>query len=297
MLQRLRQFVGSTETIHVEEMKEENVAYVNVVSSVELLPEGYSFSLENIIAHNYRGFIKCDPKNFCGVTIRFTDSICPVTHNLFRSGKLNTVGAKTIQHARYSAQVVRQYLSRINGIYIGPDGKLVYRNLIQNTVFLNCRTVLLTAVYNLCKKPNLSHISSIAQDIARWDPDTFPGLMFLAWLKPRQSCTCKKIKKKTGCNCTIRFIIYESGKIVITGGNTTQSVSKSIKLLDLLFSDTDFVTDQDNQIIHNRINARKKELLKNYIQFEGYTKQNANTSVSESFDVLSVIQPKKKRKK
>ena len=99
MLQNLEKFVSNAKCIQSEALEYDKLSYTNIVSTVKLLPPGYSFSLESIISHKYMGFIKCDPKSFCGITIKITDSIGATTHNLFRSGMLNTIGAKTIEHA------------------------------------------------------------------------------------------------------------------------------------------------------------------------------------------------------
>ena len=152
----------------------------------------------------------------------------------------------------------------------------------------------MTALYDLGKKPNLVYISKIAQEISRWDPDRFPGLMFLAWLSPRNKCNCIKTKKKANCKCTIRFIIYDTGKIVISGGKTISIINRAIKILRELFLDEDFITDEKYQSIRNRSKYRREDILKNCIQFNGFTE---NDITKPKFNVLSLVPAKKKTRK
>jgi TATA-box binding protein (TBP) (component of TFIID and TFIIIB) len=209
----------------------------------------------------YGGFIKSVPVKFSAIVFRTKDSIGGPTHLLFRSGKMNTMGAKTVEHAKFSAQLMRQYISQIVGLYIeAATNRIIVSDLSNRSVFNNFTTQLIVATGKLTKRPNLKSLLSTAQELSTWNPELFPGLRFKIWLRPQSKCKCVSKPAKQNCKCTVQVVIFDTKKIGITGARSILDINNACKLLDLLFDDAEFVTDDPLLPSHLRNQARK-ELL------------------------------------
>lgn len=273
MFSSLKRLVSETRLVKPIDLQYELncLQYNNFNTTVRLVPEGYVLPLECILAYNSAGFIKCTPRRFAAITIRLRTVLGNCTHLIFRSGKMNIVGAKTVDYARYSAQYIRCYISRIKGPFLLDNG-IVLSNIVGRTVFQNFRIQLIVVSASLNCRPKLDHILEMAPDLAKWTPDLFPGLQFRVWIKPRQECTCIRKKGKFGCKCNVRVILFDTGKIVITGNRSIEAVNTTLSLLNELFLQQEYVSTDPLLPSHLRYNARK-ELLLNSIEFTGFTRE------------------------
>jgi len=298
MLASLERFVRDTTLISVDPIVSKRLKYQNVVTTVKLIPDGYVLALESIVSFYYGGFIKCTPKRFSGVVFRFKDSLGTITHSIFRSGKINIAGAKTIEHARFGAQCIRQYIARVPGAYI-QNGKLSLLSLVQNTIFSGFAIRLMVVSATLNRRPNLKKIMDVAPDLSKWAPDRFPGMRFLIWVRPRDKCQCesKSIKKSNNCNCTVTAILFDTGKFNLTGCKRFADVNSAVHLLNILFEDDSFISNDPLMPSHLRNKQRKELLQSDYVQFKGVnTKETKQKIQTKEFDVFSFV-PLKKRVK
>lgn len=273
MFDSLRRLIENT-TLKVPtpvELERDALQYNNFNTTLRILPENYVLPLENILAHNSGGFLKCTPRLFCAITIRLKTVLGICTHLIFRSGKMNVVGAKTLGYARYSAHYVRLYVASIVGPFLNGD-KIYLSNLNGCTVFEGFRVRLIVVSANLKCLPRLDYLLDVAPDVAKWNPGLFPGMQFRVWISPRHECTCVKKRGKVGCKCNVRVILFDTGNIVITGSRTFADVNTTLELLRNLFSNEEFLMKDPLVDSSQRFEARKQLLLKK-IEFTGFTKR------------------------
>ena len=112
---------------------------------------------------------------------------------IFSSGKMISIGGNSVKKAKDQLNHAKFFLVKEHMI---QDTKLIPK--VQNIV----------ATIDLGKKLLLEKISSNISS-ANYDPQIFPGII----LKSLNSCT---------------FLIFASGKIVLTGAKSIKEVSKSL---------------------------------------------------------------------
>lgn len=297
MLADLISFVKNTELVSIDPIVSERFKYQNVVTTVKLLPDDYAMALESIVAYYYGAFMKCTPKRFSGLIFRLKDSQGTLTHSLFRSGKMNIAGAKTIEHARFGAQCIRQYISRVPGAYI-YNGKLSAISLIQNTVFSNFTVRLMVVSATMDKRPNLKSIMDVAPELSKWSPERFPGMRFLMWVRPQNQCKChhlkKAPKKSNNCNCTVTAMLFDTGKFNLTGCKRFSDVNTAMYLLKMLFEDDTYTTTDPLLPSHLRNKQRKELLQSNIVSFTGLELGKQKILPNTEFDPFNYV-PLKKR--
>jgi hypothetical protein len=84
-------------------------------------------------------------------------------------------------------------------------------------------------------RPNLRALVEFVGDVTSWAPGLFPGLKLLTWLKPRHLCQCKRRKKNKSCECNCRALVFDTGKMIITGCETISQVHQANTLLQQFF--------------------------------------------------------------
>ncbi len=118
---------------------------------------------------------------------------------IFPSGKMISIGTKSIN------QSIKQLEYSMN---------LMHRNNLVENVVLNPIVRNIVATWNVGQKIDLN---SLAADLPKsvYEPEQFPGLI----IKVSQSCT---------------FLIFSSGKVVITGAKSEEEIKSSIKKIAVL---------------------------------------------------------------
>jgi len=280
--------------INIKQVLEETVALdikstkthiVNVVGTVELLKQGESLCLE-AISVALSGMVKFEPKRFAAVVLRIKDSISTTACLVFRSAKFVIVGAKSKYHSLYAAQNYRQIIEPIEGVYRNGDHLGVF-NLVGRTQFNKWGIRNIVAHSDLGCRPNLKILTELASEIMAWDPELFPGLKLLVWLKPKNLCKCVKKKKNKSCKCNSRVLLFDTGKTVYTGCKTLADVNRSADLVQTLLLDINL--HEKEAIEQDRFNARRKKILDAaYIEFAGFRQTNRTVinTTNSSFDIL-----------
>lgn len=112
-------------------------------------------------------------------------------------------------------------------------------------------------------------------DVATWDPEMFPGLKILVWLRPRSACKCKSMKKNMSCDCNVRVVIFDTGKVNIPGCKRFRDVQLANKLLRDLVEDEDFHDSTKQLPRSQRFEARRQKILKakRYLDVEDFIRK------------------------
>ena len=182
-----------------------------------------TFKIQNIVASskpvtNYiylnkffkENFENCkyNPKSFPGLSYRIPK--LKTTLLLFKSAKINCTGAKNLESIQKSYEKIYEVLSKDYSMH-----KLEYK--IQNMVVVADfkQKIDLYELYYLLEEENVDY-----------DPEQFPGVIY-------------KFDNST------TFLIFYSGKIVLTGAKSTESISQVVKafgkkLINLLRKNSSF---------------------------------------------------------
>ena len=138
-----------------------------------------------------------EPEQFPGLVYRSKN---PKTATLlFRSGKANCTGAKNIEDARKTIDIISEKLEKL--------GVEVYKNLdiiIQNIV----------AISDLGGELNLNEVAmGLGLENTEYEPEQFPGLVY-------------RIKEPK-----VAMLLFGSGKIVCTGARKVSDISVAVDKL------------------------------------------------------------------
>jgi TATA-box binding protein (TBP) (component of TFIID and TFIIIB) len=214
---------------------------VNFVSTVTYLPPNSVCKLPLLhIALNLGSCAQYSPRLFAAVIINFELS----TILLFASGKAVIVSGLSIEHTRYVSQAFRTVLGCIQCVFHDKESNQTeIGTLNRTTVFINCRVHNIVSHANLdvgCKI-DLQAMCDVAPGCCKWEPDFFPGLKCKIWLNEDYQCKCpsgfiapvdrdneiikKVIGKARKCECSLKVLIFDSGKFVITGARRTVDVN------------------------------------------------------------------------
>lgn len=259
----------------------------NIVSTAKLLKEKETICLESLVMY-LGGMAKYAPKKFAAAILRIKDSISTTTCLVFRSGKLVVVGSQSEHHSIYSTQMYRQIIENVNSVYKSNRG-LIHSNLVGRTELSSCRITNIVAHVKLKHRPDLKLLSELAADLTAWNPDLFPGLKLLVWLKPKNNCKCIKKKKNKSCACNCRALIFDTGNVVITGCKNLEDVKLSKKLIGMLLDDPDLHNKEEEPAKKDRSLKRREKIIKSScIEFIGW---------KEEVSLFDMVQPIKKNGK
>jgi TATA-box binding protein (TBP) (component of TFIID and TFIIIB) len=182
----------------------------NMVCTVRLLPKGQTFDLRFITQR----LINSHLKSFAGMVIEHTDAVNRSTALLFSSGSMVIVSQESHYHAIHTAQRIRLVLETITG----KQGVTVFEGFtVQNVVgnsYFGC-LIDLKAMCDACPTD------------CNWEPDNFPGLKLPVYKTPEQRCVCN-FKK---CQCEIMALIFDRGKVVMTGARSIGEINYVSKRL------------------------------------------------------------------
>jgi transcription initiation factor TFIID TATA-box-binding protein len=138
-----------------------------------------------------------EPEQFPGLVYRLSD---PKTATLlFRSGKANCTGAKTIDDVRKTVDIIADKLKKLN-VKVNKNLDIVVQNMV--------------ATADLGGELNLDEVAiAFGLENVEYEPEQFPGLVY-------------RVKDPK-----VVMLLFGSGKIVCTGGRNTDDVSIAVQNL------------------------------------------------------------------
>jgi len=138
-----------------------------------------------------------EPEQFPGLVYRLTQ---PKTVTLlFRSGKANCTGAKSIKEVETTIEVIARILKKL-GVEVYKNPEIVIQNIV--------------ATSDLGGELNLSDTAiSLGLENVEYEPEQFPGLVY-------------RIREPK-----VAMLLFGSGKIVCAGARNTEDVSKAVEKL------------------------------------------------------------------
>ncbi len=224
---------------------------VNCVSTTTLLPPGGVYKLPlSAISRRLGPCAQYAPALFAALIVKLTDSTRKSTALVFASGKIVVVSGLTLNHTRYMSQMVRYIVEQVQCVMRDTNGAIQPRgSLVGRTVFRDCHIHNIVGHSFLGHRIDLQCMCTAAPSCCKWLPDLFPGLKCKIWLTAEHACVCRsKVKnetapvaddpdlrlvlgrsgggaKKSSCVCSVRVLIFDSGKIVLTGGRCVRDVN------------------------------------------------------------------------
>jgi transcription initiation factor TFIID TATA-box-binding protein len=138
-----------------------------------------------------------EPEQFPGLVYRLKN---PKTATLlFKSGKANCTGAKTIEDVRTTIKIIGEKLEKI-GVKIHKNPEVVVQNIV--------------ATADLNGELNLSEVAiSLGLTNVEYEPEQFPGLVY-------------RIREPK-----VAMLLFGSGKIVCAGARKIEDVSLAVEKL------------------------------------------------------------------
>jgi len=138
-----------------------------------------------------------EPEQFPGLVYRLKE---PKTATLlFRSGKANCTGAKTIEDVRKTVDIIAKKLKDM-GIEVYKNPEIVIQNIV--------------AISDLGTELNLNDVAmGLGLENVEYEPEQFPGLVY-------------RLKEPR-----VAMLLFGSGKIVCTGARKVEDVSRAVDKL------------------------------------------------------------------
>ena len=172
---------------------EDEVKVENIVASVNLADRLDLDKINREAPEN----VEYEPEQFPGLVFRISE---PKTATLlFRSGKANCTGAKSVDDVHLAVSKLIDRLSSM-GITVNKNPKVTIQNIV--------------ATYDLKTGLNLNEVaSSLGYENVEYEPEQFPGLVYRLE-SPR-----------------LVVLLFGSGKIVCTGAKDVESIKEGIKII------------------------------------------------------------------
>jgi transcription initiation factor TFIID TATA-box-binding protein len=135
-----------------------------------------------------------EPEQFPGLVYRLNN---PKTATLlFRSGKANCTGAKTMEDVQTTIRIIAEKLEKI-GVKVNKNLEIVIQNMV--------------ATADLGGELNLNEVAvSLGLENIEYEPEQFPGLVY-------------RIKEPR-----VAMLLFGSGKIVCAGARKIEDVSLAV---------------------------------------------------------------------
>jgi len=150
----------------------------------------------DMIAQELEG-AEYEPEQFPGLVYRLKE---PKTATLlFRSGKANCTGAKTIEDVKRTVEIIKKKLGDL-GIEVYKNPEIVIQNIV--------------AISDLETELNLNDVAmGLGLENVEYEPEQFPGLVY-------------RLKEPR-----VAMLLFGSGKIVCTGARRIEDVSRAVEKL------------------------------------------------------------------
>jgi len=216
---------------------------VNIVSTVRIIAETpdkkYRLPLQSLSMF-FGPASQYAPVQFAANIVKLKTSTTNSTALIFGSGNIVFVSTLTNYHTRFTSQLFRVIIEQVKcAMKSAEDGVVYVGSLLGRTVFQHNVTHNIVGHAYLGVRVDLQALHNANPSGCKWLPDVFPALKCSIWLVEDQKCICKKarvtddaevvaliskaIKRK--CACTIKCLIFDSGRIVITGGRQIADVT------------------------------------------------------------------------
>lgn len=138
-----------------------------------------------------------EPEQFPGLVYRLKEERTAIL--LFRSGKANCTGAKTIESVQKTIMTVSKKLEEA-GLPVVKDPEITVQNIV--------------AVYDLKSELNLNAIAiTLGLERVEYEPEQFPGLVYRV-SEPK-----------------VVMLLFGSGKVVCTGAKQVEDIESGVETL------------------------------------------------------------------
>lgn len=291
---------------------------VNMVSTTSILPPGYRLPLKELSA----AMGPCSqyaPVQFAANILKFTTSTTDSTILVFASGKLVLVSAVSENHTRYMNQFFRVIIEQIKCVMLKNE-KLWFGTLMGRTVFENNVTHNVVGHGDLGMKINLNALRDANPGSVKYLHDSFPAAKCSVWLTEDCKCHCSEgtggsqppmaadeipaeelekmpnlkraLKKK--CHCTIKCLCFDTGKIVMIGGEKVRDVNavfyKMQQMIPQFQTTKQFVLPKEEQFEH-KIGAMlvQRDYDTSAISAIAQQKKKTNSTMSPHEEIALVI--------
>ncbi|MFH1420544.1 MAG: TATA-box-binding protein [Candidatus Aenigmatarchaeota archaeon] len=169
-----------------------NIKIQNIVASTNLQKDIPLNDLLHVLESS-----EYEPGEFPGLIYRLDDP--KVASLIFRNGKINCVGAKSMKEAEEGMKKIVAKLKKV-GVYVNEtDIKIKVENIV--------------ASIDLKKELNLDKLA-FALEGSEYEPDQFPGLVY-RMTEPK-----------------VAFLLFSSGRIVCAGAKRISQVQNAVKALE-----------------------------------------------------------------
>lgn len=161
----------------------------NIVASTQFAKELDLHAIaEKLVGSEY------EPMSFPGLIYRIRDPKTAIL--LFKSGKANCTGGKSLEEVRRAIQKVAGLLIG-SGISANPDPEFVVQNMV--------------AIYDIGHALNLTNLTiALGLENIEYEPEQFPGLVYRV-RDPKVVC-----------------LLFGSGKMVITGAKNEEDIERAV---------------------------------------------------------------------
>lgn len=144
---------------------------VNLVSTVELLPQGKGYRLPLHAIARALACAQYAPVLFAANILKLTDSIGDCTPLVFASGKIVVVSGQTPHHTLYMSQLTRFILEQIQCAMRAEDGTInPCGSLVGRTIFRDCTIHNVVGHAELGCRINLQAMCEAAPSACKWVP-------------------------------------------------------------------------------------------------------------------------------
>lgn len=229
---------------------------------------------------------------FAAVIMRGYFGIGLTTCMVFEAGKLVVVGAKTVEHSRYAAQMYRRLLERVVSVYYDPEtDQNIICDLQNRTQFLDFEVGNLAAASLLPFRINLKMFQDSHLKDADYNPESFPGCRYKIWLNPRSMCKCVKRKKeKDSCECNVQSTLFDTGAFIVTGSTSIQDTNRAKHII--IKETRDFLKFDKLLPKNKRYEARRQEIFNASVESTGLRPVRKKRKIEKRplEDLLQVVQ-------
>ena len=248
----------------------ESTRITNIQSTVVIIDKGCLLQLKSIVL-SLSGMAKHNPKRFAAVIIRAYFGVHVTTCMVFDSGKIVVIGALSLEHSRYAAQMYRRMISNVKSLYYdSKTNKHIFTDLSLRSKFDDFGVHNIVATTKLKYGINQKSFRDTKQRDANYEPESFPGCPFLVWIRPREKCQCEKKKAtaKYSCDCNIQTSLFGSGKINLTGSKSIRDTNRAKHIIMHLTKNF----SQSKKIVpkEKRFQLRRQAIFKVSVNNTGY---------------------------
>jgi len=163
------------------------------------------------------------PGSFAACIIKMRDSVSEMTALAFGPGSVVVVASRTYYHALYRSQMVRMSIECTHCPMYTSAGTVVHESLSGRLVFEGFNVHNWVGHGQLGFAVDLDAMCRDAPLCCTHHNDLFPGLKCKVWLTQSYQCECKS--SSSGCKCSIKVLVFKTGKVVIPGGATHADIN------------------------------------------------------------------------